>query len=107
MARFKLDVANLKEKDLLPVMEFINDSLLKRFHTISEIALIEPSNAQQFYNADDLACVALNIVDDLVKFGLCPDCTDTEDSTEFDYQDIIRQHLEKEFLNETTESAGN
>ena len=34
-------------------MEFINDSLMKRFHTISEIVLIEPSNAQQFYNADE------------------------------------------------------
>lgn len=46
---------------------------------------------------DDIADVALNIVDDLVRAGLCPNCTDTDDSTEFVVQDTIRRHLEKEF----------
>lgn len=98
MARFKLDVANLKEKHFCDFMEKVGALAMSRpYNTTSSIKVIEPTNAQQFYTNDDLACVALNIVDDLVKFGLCPDCTDTDDSTEFDYQDIIRQHLEKEF----------
>ena len=46
---------------------------------------------------DDIADVALNIVDDLVKVGLCPNCTDTDDSSEYDMQDIIRQRLQLEF----------
>tara|TARA_R110002051_G_C8631229_1_gene484768 strand:- start:153 stop:305 length:153 start_codon:yes stop_codon:yes gene_type:complete len=44
-------------------------------------------------NEDDLRDIAIRIVDELVDEGLCPDCTDTNDDTEFQYQDIIHKHL--------------
>ena len=37
------------------------------------------------------------IVGDLVIAGLVPDCTDTNDDTEFEFQDAIRETLEKKY----------
>jgi len=39
---------------------------------------------------DDVKDLALNIVDGLVSTGLIDDCIDTDDQTEFEYQDSIR-----------------
>ena len=45
---------------------------------------------------DAIRDTAIQIVDHFVKDGLCPDCTDTDDETEFQYQDIIADVLQKE-----------
>lgn len=42
---------------------------------------------------DDIRDVAIRITDALVKAGLIPDCTDTEEQTEFDVQDIIETEV--------------
>ena len=42
---------------------------------------------------DDIADISLSIVDELVSNGLIPDCTDTENESEFEAQDIIREQL--------------
>ena len=38
---------------------------------------------------DEIRDVAIRIVDELVLEGIIPDCTDTDNSTELDTQDII------------------
>lgn len=43
---------------------------------------------------DDIADIGLNSVDKLVQLGLIPDCTDTDDETEFEAQDAIREAVE-------------
>lgn len=45
----------------------------------------------------DIKDIALEIVDQLVLAGILKDCMDTEDSTEFDAQDIIREVLCNKF----------
>ena len=42
---------------------------------------------------DAIRDTAMEIVDRFVLDGLCPDCTDTNDDTEFQYQDIITDIL--------------
>ena len=42
---------------------------------------------------DDIRDIAMSIVDEFVFEGLCPNCTDTNDNTEFEYQDIIFNKL--------------
>lgn len=37
--------------------------------------------------------LSINIVDRLVKEGLIKDCLDTDDDTEFEFQDIIEEVL--------------
>jgi len=44
---------------------------------------------------DDIADLALAIVDKMVAEGLIPDCIDTDDESEFTAQDIIREELTK------------
>ena len=44
---------------------------------------------------DDIADIALSIVDKMVAEGLIPDCIDTNNQTEFQAQDIIRETLLK------------
>ena len=46
-------------------------------------------------NNDDIADIAVNAVEKLVEDGIIPNCTDTDDSTEFDVQDIIRETIAK------------
>ena len=42
-----------------------------------------------------IADIAINVVDELVEQGLVKDCTDTDDWTEFDFQDAIRDVLHR------------
>jgi hypothetical protein len=46
---------------------------------------------EQFEN--DITDIAISIVDELVEQGLIKDCTNTNDSTEFDFQDAIKDAL--------------
>ena len=42
---------------------------------------------------DDLRDIAIQVVDILIDKGYVPDCTDTDDMTEFEVQDIIVEGL--------------
>ena len=42
---------------------------------------------------DEIRDIAVRIVDEMVLEGIIPDCIDTDDTTEFDTQDIIVQWL--------------
>lgn len=42
---------------------------------------------------DDTRDISINIVDKLVENKLIKDCIDTDDDTEFEYQDIIHKIL--------------
>lgn len=44
-------------------------------------------------NYDDVIDMSIVIVGNLVELGLVKDCTDTDDETEFVFQDIIRDHI--------------
>ena len=46
---------------------------------------------------DDIKDITVKIVGDLVLEGLIPDCTDTNDDTEFDFQDSIVETLCKHY----------
>lgn len=46
---------------------------------------------------DDATDLAIRIVDHLVEQGMIPDCTDTDDPIEFQYQDEIKSVLIKQF----------
>ena len=50
---------------------------------------------RSFKTIDSTRDITMRIVDEFVKEGLCPDCTDTNNSTEFDFQDIIYDELIK------------
>ena len=55
------------------------------------------------FDKDIIAGIAVRIVDKFVDEGLCPDCIDTDDSTEFQYQDIIRDYLEEVLISKPNE----
>lgn len=42
-----------------------------------------------------IADIAINIVDEFIELGLVKDCTDTNDWTEFNFQDAIREVLHR------------
>jgi|TARA_R110000751_G_C13633541_1_gene466133 hypothetical protein len=44
---------------------------------------------------DDIRDIAIKIVDDMVDSCLITNCLDTDDTTEFDVQDIIVKRLEE------------
>lgn len=44
---------------------------------------------------DEIRDIAIRIVDQMVFEGIIPDCTDTNNSIEFDTQDIIVKQLVK------------
>lgn len=46
---------------------------------------------------DDIKDLSVKIVGDLVLKGLVPDCTDTDDETEFEFQDSIVESLCEKF----------
>jgi len=46
-------------------------------------------------NNDDIADIAINAVNEMVSNGFIKNCTDTDDSDEFDVQDIIRETIAK------------
>jgi len=45
---------------------------------------------------DDIRDLAIRIVDKLVGEGLVPNCIDTDNETEFEFQDAIIEQLKKE-----------
>tara|TARA_B100000902_G_scaffold331134_1_gene328412 strand:+ start:1658 stop:1828 length:171 start_codon:yes stop_codon:yes gene_type:complete len=48
-------------------------------------------------NIDDTRDLAIRIVDSLVEEKLVKNCTDTDDDTEFEFQDTIHDQLNKFF----------
>jgi len=50
-------------------------------------------------NLDETRDVAIRIVDRLVKEKLIKNCIDTDDDTEFEFQDIIQDEINKIFKN--------
>lgn len=46
---------------------------------------------------DDLNDISLPMIEKMVEDGLIKDCQDTDDSTEFDIQDIINEKLAEVF----------
>jgi hypothetical protein len=46
-----------------------------------------------FKTLDDIKDFSLSVVSQMVIDGLLPDCTDTDDDTEFQAQDIITEML--------------
>ena len=44
-------------------------------------------------NLDDIKDLSINIIDGLVEEGIIKDCTDTDDQTECEAQDIIIEVL--------------
>ncbi len=48
-------------------------------------------------NLDDIKDLSVVIVGKMVEDGIIPDCTDTDDETEFTAQDIIREVLCEKF----------
>jgi hypothetical protein len=50
-------------------------------------------------NDDQIRDISIKIVDEFVKQGLCPDCQDTDNETEFEFQDIVTEVLTKEIKN--------
>jgi hypothetical protein len=48
---------------------------------------------QSEFNLDDIKDMSILIVNKMVEDGLLKDCTDTDDETEFNAQDIIREVL--------------
>jgi len=51
---------------------------------------------------DDIRDVAIKITDVLVLNGLIPDCTDTDDETEFDFQDQFFEIITESFTKQNT-----
>jgi hypothetical protein len=50
---------------------------------------------------DDINDISIRITDKLVKLGYVPDCTDTDNESEFEVQDIIVSELLKNPKNKT------
>jgi hypothetical protein len=49
-------------------------------------------------DTDDLRDIAIQITNELIKLGFVPDCTDTDDESEFEVQDTIVEILEEKNL---------
>lgn len=49
-------------------------------------------------NKDDRQDIAIKITNKLIKLGYVPDCTDTNDESEFNVQDMIAKVLKKSNL---------
>lgn len=47
------------------------------------------------FTDDDIRDIAIRIVNKCVMDGLVKDCTDTDDDTEFEFQDIIVEVLKQ------------
>ena len=47
------------------------------------------------FTDDDIRDIAIRIVDKYVMDGLVKDCTDTNDETEFEFQDVIVEVLKE------------
>ena len=49
-------------------------------------------------NQDDIRDIAMDCVDEMVKENIIPDCTDTDNDTEFEVQDIIVSKIDDKIL---------
>jgi len=49
----------------------------------------------QKFTEDDIRDVAIQITNKLIELGYVPDCTDTDDESEFEVQDEIVEILSK------------
>ena len=49
-------------------------------------------------NEDDIRDLAIKITNNLIEVGLVKDCTDTNDETEFEFQDSIVEILIQELI---------
>jgi hypothetical protein len=47
---------------------------------------------------DELRYISIEIVNELISLGYVPDCTDTDDESEFNVQDVIVRILKSEKL---------
>tara|TARA_Y100000401_G_scaffold109791_1_gene106344 strand:- start:561 stop:758 length:198 start_codon:yes stop_codon:yes gene_type:complete len=56
---------------------------------------------------DDLRDIAIQVVDLLIAKGHVPDCTDTDDPTEFEVQDIIVEGLKERVTPTETPNPNN
>ena len=56
---------------------------------------------------DDLRDIAIQVVDILIDKGFVPDCTDTDDMTEFEVQDIIVEGLKERLPVQPTDAIVN
>jgi len=65
--------------------------------TPSPLVLNLNKNKMKALTNDDTRDIAVRIVDEFVKQGLVKDCINTNDETEFSFQDIIHEELNKTF----------
>ena len=61
----------------------------------SVILLTSPTTTRFTMTEDEIRDIAIRIVDQMVFEGIIPDCTDTNNSIEFETQDIIVEQLIK------------
>jgi hypothetical protein len=54
--------------------------------------------ASRKLNRDERQDIAIEITNELIKLGYVPDCTDTNDESEFEVQDLIARVLNKHEL---------
>lgn len=54
--------------------------------------------ASRKLDRDELRDIAIEITNELVELGYIPDCTDTDDESEFNVQDVIVRILKAEKL---------
>ena len=67
------------------------DDVSEELHTPNQKYFTTEEEAQMFL--DDCKDIAIRIVSELVLQGYVKDCTDTDDETEFEIQDIIVNKL--------------
>lgn len=58
---------------------------------------LKPKKMNSIKNLDDIKDLSIIIVNEMIKDGLIKDCTNTDESDEFDAQDIIRAILCNKF----------
>jgi len=76
-------------EDSHPISQLVDD----RTHQIHSLILEVKGRLDKQSDKDSIADLAIKIVDGFRLAGLCP-LDDGEDETHFEYQDIIRTHLE-------------
>lgn len=54
----------------------------------------KPNKMKQFTD-DDIQDIAIRITNKLISLGYVPDCTDTDDESEFEVQDLIAETIKQ------------
>jgi hypothetical protein len=67
------------------IVSHTDDAAVENYITVTKIV--------RGLDEDDINDISVAIVGDLVLAGLVKDCTDTDDETEFEFQDAIRKTL--------------